>query len=859
MPTTVNGVGTHYYGKQDVASRVGTCRNCGAHTKLESYETRLWFVILFIPIIPLKRVRLLDYCPSCQRHWVANPEQYEMSRQLAVSGAMEKYRDQPSVDAALVVHAQLLSFHMHPEADSFRAAVLEQYADSAELREGLAAHLDQTGRWTEATPLYEQAFELKPDLPEVRCSLAWRRSNENKLDEAHELLDFLCQPGAGQTFNLGSLETLAKAYQKAGHHERALEIFAHLLREFPASADQHAFRKLVLKSERALHSSPSLLPDQSFSIRGLFDAKSGTHAPWVRWAAFGSVVLFLFALGMAGMNEYRRTHRMLHVVNAFAQTVSVSVDGGPPVTVTQRTPIPISEGKHRISLTGPVTKQTDIALETGYWSRWTYSPVWVFNVEKVANVSAQTIYYAVNPRPADQRWLSDAELSFVPHVDYVFEQPPQSMKLKKNNNVITKIHVGLVAVPPTTTFLGLRNPGDQNIALTFAEGYLDRNPNDGSLLYLYSARDNGDETERRVTDFLKQGLWRSPLSIPWHRSYQNQKSVGADEAPLVAEYDRHLTVRPDDATLLFLRGSVGPSRADQLKHYRLAHEKDPQLGWPAYALGYDAVLRGEWREAKEWCDKAAAKVRMDLSFRGLWHTVRMANGEVEAMEADYRQQLQSQDFAEVMTALFGLIDVLASQQKHDQVRLVMREWLTKMGGQNPSPEVLATFDPLLDYACGNIDAMRQRKDQPASKMPSDFQFQCLLAIGEPDAAVKLEGYEKINNDWNAMLSASLSYSLAGNRAEADAWRTRACDKLLEGDRRQKWAAKLLQADDAPSSDDLDEVALRIGDTALVFAALAQRFPDHKQELNTRAERLNISRLHPYLLVKQAVAKRPGSN
>ena len=119
MPTTVNGVGTHYYGKRDVASRLGTCRNCGAHTKLESYETRLWFVILFIPVIPLKRVRLLDYCPSCQRHWVANPEQYEMSRQLAVSGAMEKYRDQPSVDAALVVHAQLLSFHMHPEADTF--------------------------------------------------------------------------------------------------------------------------------------------------------------------------------------------------------------------------------------------------------------------------------------------------------------------------------------------------------------------------------------------------------------------------------------------------------------------------------------------------------------------------------------------------------------------------------------------------------------------------------------------------------------------------------------------------------------------------------------------------------------------
>ena len=75
MPTTVNGVGTHYYGKRDIASRVGTCQYCGTQGKLDTYTTRLWFVIVFIPIIPLKRVRLLDYCPRCSRHWVADPEQ----------------------------------------------------------------------------------------------------------------------------------------------------------------------------------------------------------------------------------------------------------------------------------------------------------------------------------------------------------------------------------------------------------------------------------------------------------------------------------------------------------------------------------------------------------------------------------------------------------------------------------------------------------------------------------------------------------------------------------------------------------------------------------------------------------------
>ena len=214
MPTTITGIGTHYYGKRDVARRPGTCQHCGAEGNLESYTTRLFFVVIFIPIIPLKRVRILDSCPRCSRHWIVDPEKYEMSRQLAVSGALEKYRDEPSEESALVAHAQLMSFHMHQEADKFRETVLEQFPDSAEIRSGLASHLEQMGRWNEATSLYEKAFEQKPELPEVRHSLAWRCVNKNELDEAYDLLDFLRKPGAGQSFNLAPLQALAEAYQK---------------------------------------------------------------------------------------------------------------------------------------------------------------------------------------------------------------------------------------------------------------------------------------------------------------------------------------------------------------------------------------------------------------------------------------------------------------------------------------------------------------------------------------------------------------------------------------------------------------------------------------------------------------------
>jgi hypothetical protein len=49
MPTTINSVGTKYFGKKDLEIHVGVCGHCGKEVELQAFETRLWFVILFLP------------------------------------------------------------------------------------------------------------------------------------------------------------------------------------------------------------------------------------------------------------------------------------------------------------------------------------------------------------------------------------------------------------------------------------------------------------------------------------------------------------------------------------------------------------------------------------------------------------------------------------------------------------------------------------------------------------------------------------------------------------------------------------------------------------------------------------------
>ncbi|MCA9099318.1 MAG: hypothetical protein KDA36_13070, partial [Planctomycetaceae bacterium] len=95
MPYTVNGIGTHYYGKKNLQVRRDYCRSCHHLGDLKSYDTRLWFVVVFIPIIPLGRKRIIDECPSCSRHFAANLDKFEMGRQLAISGALDEYRANP--------------------------------------------------------------------------------------------------------------------------------------------------------------------------------------------------------------------------------------------------------------------------------------------------------------------------------------------------------------------------------------------------------------------------------------------------------------------------------------------------------------------------------------------------------------------------------------------------------------------------------------------------------------------------------------------------------------------------------------------------------------------------------------------
>ena len=104
MPYTLNGVGTWYYGKRNVHRLRNVCSQCSAVGDLESYDTTLYFVVVFVPLLPLARKRVMDSCPSCGAHRVMPLAAWDKAKSEGLTGALDRLQAAPG-DREAVLNA----------------------------------------------------------------------------------------------------------------------------------------------------------------------------------------------------------------------------------------------------------------------------------------------------------------------------------------------------------------------------------------------------------------------------------------------------------------------------------------------------------------------------------------------------------------------------------------------------------------------------------------------------------------------------------------------------------------------------------------------------------------------------------
>jgi hypothetical protein len=860
MPTSYNGIGTHYYGRRHPAKRQGVCPSCKRPAWLESYDTRLWFIVLFLPVIPLGRKRVIDQCSVCSRHMAMNLQRYETEREVQTAASLGAYRSSPSIESAVQSHGQLLEFHDLEHATEVRQDALKRFPTDPALREGLATQVALMGLEDEAQQLRREAEALDPQAPAVRCRRAWQQVDDGDLDAARESLAFVEPAGEGAK-NLAALNLLnhlAGAFQTAKRHDEALELAGIVLREAPHMGQDRDFRAFVSRSEKVVKPPFSLLPERDRSIRPPVD-------PTKAWAARNNrrtaVVLALSLVavvgGLAGYNEWTRGHRTVHVANATGQTMTVAIDGGTPVTLGPGMgQITVAEGHHTATFGGPggAAQPEPIAFDIGsdYWERFSHKPLWVLNPGGEAVFQSSTLYYAEQPQPAVNEVVAGSRFLARDHVDYAFVDPPEKIQISsKGPQIVEKSALLWIPLPADEAF-GLLINHDREAALALAERRLNRPPAPPALLTAYLETIRSKDDMSRVEAFLRTGLDRRPVDIAWHRAYQSlNQAAGGDLATLTAWYDAALARDPNNAPLLYLRARLETDPAPERQWLDRALAADPKLGWPWRSLAGRAMTRADWDECLKDLAEARSRGLTDADLDELEHVARLALGQAPELVDTYRAALTANVHDHNKVPF--LFDALAASGQADRIEPELAAWTARLPSE--AQAALATsgvFQALAAYQAGRLDDGLTLCEQKSDLRHTPVHAEALAAAGratevdaEPAFASSRDG------SYRVALSVALALAQEGKPEAAARWReaARLGMSSLHGDQ-ARLAAWLDSNAPPPPIDSIRNVYAEPRDRALVLATLAVLHPDQADTYRDEARKFNLQRIPPYLVLRR---------
>lgn len=854
MPTTVNGVGTTYAGKKNVTARRAICSSCGREAVMQSYDTRLFFCVIFIPLIPLKRVRVLDMCPHCHRHMVVNPAEYEAGRQLQVSGALEDFRKHPTPQNALKAHATMLAFHESERAAEFRSGADEIMGRDAQALADMGGQLLGMHEAGAAWPYFERAHALRPDLPQARVGLAYKKLGEGRLEEAHALLDFMEKPGASQVYDLHPLTVLAERYQSTGKRDEALKLYKYLLEELPHLKDNRFIRDRVRVLEKTSgNGAPSMISRQPFSLRRVFSSDPRVNHPAVSVVAWISVIAVSISIIALVWNDHRRRHRTLHVVNALPGDVQVSMDGAPPIKVPEggRQEISFVEGTHHITVSGAATQTHEVNLITPYASRWSNDPAWVLNVGQAAPIVRCAVIYSKDMQRQDVTPDADVlcrdPISFVTHVDYAFASPPEQLQSESKQDRIVKQTlkwekdwtraVGFVYDP--------RKPGKCLDLLQWCVAH-DRGGPAMMGIYLQLATTHGKEAE--VQKALEQELDKVPLRVEVHRAVQERDKSPERVQKLSAQYAAVLKDHPQDASALYLSGRLAtdPKEADAL--FQKAHEADPENPWPCLALGYDAAGRADWEEAASFLGTFLKK-KPEYGIQPLFESL-LGCGRIDEIHTLLNAHVRSQSLENAEQAVQDQVLLYSLKKEDEKADAAIRKLLSHgRSVENSQYTVPPIVGLIRAYAFGEFDKLLKA----AEKAGEDYKGYAFVAHCEKRAladALTMVEVEKFPVDPLCCLALSTVADLSNNPAECERWREKAVTLFeTSTDKDLHAVAAVLKMETLPSLEPVLDLSWSAREKALLCVVLASRHQDKRQELLTLARKLNVVPLWPYHLVR----------
>lgn len=845
MPFTLNGVGTMYYGRRNATQQTGVCDHCHREGVLISYDTKHYFVILFIPIIPLGSLHVIEECPSCTRFRVMPLHKWTALIERELGGSIRAYLETPShPELAKLAMCQTLAFN---HEDSFLAIseelenALPQNAEILTMRGTCYEHFKFLPA---AETSYRQSLAIRPDAKTSR-RLAIVLINQNQLEEARDILDpFIVNQDSEVIPFVGAL---VDAYKQAQQHVAALELMDHMMEAFPDLAKDTAWARSYKATAKTMEKSGGTAdPVVSQILNRRSDI--GKRSPLVAWSMVLVAAVIVATLLIGWIVAHANKTIRIHLVNGTQKPYSVTVNRQALVLTPGRkntVSVPVGD----IAISAGFTLPQQMVHVGGGWLPWIdSSQCVVINPDQTAILKwIEADYNAGQNGKYVEKLYAGRFVQEFDGIDFQLTPLPQSVMVQQINQTATRRAVEIF--PTTNAFISAATL-EANLGLPAAHAWLRawvlHEPDDSmgwnAMMEFFTPRD--------LESMLEPRLDERPVQIELHRTYQEVALWEVDNPDIESRYRKMLADSPDNAPLMYLLGRVAKDDNESLSLFAAAADDTHPVAYAKHALSLRALAEGDILKARQLITHARAIDKSNLGFVRIEYLICIAAQDYSSAKSaldtmgKYMGDYSTAKTVELMSSwgiansvidsyildMTNLVGLTSEEQKE---RTRWRHYLTALACYTRStPDEFAT-------------------EAKASGNPA-IRFSVAVVTSDLDAAEKIASEPGNESPEPHLLLAALMRD-GGNEEGAKRQFALAIEQMKKAGRTWREALELLQQHQPPSAKALSALALAPSDQVAVLATLAQLHPKQASIYASKANRLNITPGFPQREWQQVLA------
>lgn len=853
MPHVVNGIGTWYWGKRNVVSRQGVCDQCGRAGTLQSYDTRLFFVVLFLPIIPLRKYHVAHECPACKRHRVMRLDQWEAARRTEVMDAVAACQASPR-DEQKALHAiELAAGYEHTAAlDALTTFVDREHPRSAKVRAALGMALKNIGKPQEATATLRDAHALDASNVDIRRQLALCEFQHGDPALGKALIADVLSGKAKE--DLGMAFLAVESFQAHARHDEALETLARLETAYPDLAQDKEFQRYQRVSSKHRGTSKKVTHGLIATGKGVTPARE-TPIRNKLALIIGPALALLAIAGFLFTALRVGAAREVWIVNGLTQPSTATLNG---VAITLRpqeaTRTRVAMGdvsmSYQVEGTSTWSPAEVVRVHESFFARPFSRRVFVLNPDRNAVLEVETATYS----PVGSATQSLAGDGFVfstgkplhefadGTLNYVFTPFPPQAKLSGRS-------------PQQYKRLGVTLEQDPRSMHALLASELGESVANDRLLRQLAAQPAREELYAVAREALEPQAFRAaiepalalrPLVMEAHREHQNALMLEGDMATARLMYEKLLAQEPSNPDLQYLlaRTLEDPKAS---RRYLASAANDPARpsAYAMMALASSSIDRGEFGEALSLATRAFERMPDHPQVREVYANALHASGDDQRLLQEL-DRLEPEPLRRITERLY----LFAKLGRKDEAFAGLQALLQ---------EVPAEFRAQFEHAqrCNILATLGD--DAAAAKAVDDGQLDpsgILSALLRRDLAKLREAWAPTKDsdvrDVPTCAQVAIAASMLGDDTLADDARQELAQRLTAGGWTQA-GAMLTNA--CPTFEDVRELELDPSLKSTLCVVLGQRCPAIRRDSFALARVLNFDKRFPASLIEEATSGR----